>query len=653
MAMTTSAYSRAARRRIAALIAIAALIPLGALAIPTPATSVNASHAVVVSDNPVGWTPHILDANGYVKAIAQVGNTVFAGGSFTRVQEVASGQIFNRTNIVAFDAQTGAIRTAFNPSIAGKVLAIDGSPDGQSVYVGGLFNRVNGASQRKLVKLRVSDGAVLNFLARPDGNVKDLVRRGTALYLAGEFAAVSGVARQGFAALDAATGAVLTDVNIQFTQSRNPLEFPQVVKIDVSAAGDRLVAVGDFTKVGGLDRWMVAVLDLTTTPVSVADWATNRFQDCTAERFPSYIRDVDFAPDGSYFVIVTTGGQVNGSLCDAASRWETYVTGTALRESWANFTGGDTLYSVAITGTAVYVGGHQRWQNNEFCRDCIGPGGVDRPGIAGLSPANGVPFTWNPTRMRGLGAFMLLATPDGLWVGSDTDRLGGEYHAKIGMLPVAGGSPVPAAEPGSVPGTMMQITQGGALVRRTFNGTSFGAATTVATGVDWSPARGAFMLSGSLYTPWADGRLLKRSFDGVNAGPAQVVNLLGIDIDDPDPSLNLDAQIASMTGSFFRDGRWYYGVEGDGRMLVRYINPESDIIGPRRFPVSSSCNACNWGAVEGFTMAGSTIYFASANGNLSRVGFANGRISGTPQVISGPGIDGIDWSSRALFLLST
>jgi hypothetical protein len=57
-----------------------------------------------------------------------------------------------------------------------------------------------------------------------------------------------------------------------------------------------------------------------------------------------------------------------------------------------------------------------------------------------LQPQNGLPFSWDPGRARGTGVFIFLATDDGLRLGSDTDTLGGEFHAKLGFFPLAGGT---------------------------------------------------------------------------------------------------------------------------------------------------------------------------------------------------------------------
>jgi len=101
-----------------------------------------------------------------------------------------------------------------------------------------------------------------------------------------------------------------------------------------------------------------------------------------------------------------------------------------------NSTGRDPLLSTSVTGAAVYVGGHQRWMDNRYGVDHPGPGAVERPGIAALNPKTGKALPWNPTRTRGHGVETLVATPQGLLVGSDTEELGHEFHGRIGMFPL-------------------------------------------------------------------------------------------------------------------------------------------------------------------------------------------------------------------------
>lgn len=136
----------------------------------------------------------------------------------------------------------------------------------------------------------------------------------------------------------------------------------------------------------GLRRDQIVMLDLAASPVAVTGWSTTRYQQQCAAVFATYMRDVDVSPDGSYFVVMTTGAYRAGSLCDAA--------GPSQQPTWVDYTGGDTLSSVAVTGTAVYVGGHQHWMNNSVAGDRAGPGAVAREGIAALDPANSLP--WPP-----------------------------------------------------------------------------------------------------------------------------------------------------------------------------------------------------------------------------------------------------------------
>jgi hypothetical protein len=92
-----------------------------------------------------------------------------------------------------------------------------------------------------------------------------------------------------------------------------------------------------------------------------------------------------------------------------------------------------------VTGSAVYVGGHQRYLDNPYGSDAKGPGpgAVSRVGIGALNPSNGRALAWNPTRDRGVGVRAFQAVPEGLIVGSDTAKLGREYHGRIGMFPLS------------------------------------------------------------------------------------------------------------------------------------------------------------------------------------------------------------------------
>jgi hypothetical protein len=431
-------------------------VVLATVAVPVPAGGVqNTSHAVVVSSNPVDWTPHVLD--GVVNAILPVGDRIIVAGEFTQVQAAGGGSVIAKDNIFAFDASSGAIDPSFNASVAGVVNALELAPDG-NVFVGGAFSTVNGENVRRLVKLNALTGARVNqFRSSPDDPVIDLEVNGNTLYVAGRFLQIKQTPRSLLAAVDATNGDPRQDFDLPVTDPRRPTDPPWITDIAVSPDGTKLVVLGNFTKIAGLTRWQAGIIDLTSTPASVADWSTDRFTPMCSPTFDTYMRDVEFSPDGSYFAIGTTGAYSANTLCDTVSRWSTAATGSALQPTWVDATGGDSIHTVAVTQTAIYAGGHNRWLNNPFAGDRVGPGAVVREGIGALDPTNGVPLSWNPGRDRGLGVFAMVSTPAGLWVGSDTDHIAGETHRKLAFFPVVGGTSIPSDALYHLPGDLYNL----------------------------------------------------------------------------------------------------------------------------------------------------------------------------------------------------
>ena len=445
------------RHRFVSSLTMLAIVTSLVVAGSPASQAVNFPQTNIVNPNPENWTPNVLD--GQINSIVQIGTKVYAAGRFTQVQAASGGTIYARTNIFAFDATNGAIDTTFAPTFNDIVKALAVSPDG-NLFVGGYFTSVNGeASINRLVKLNPTTGQrITAFSANANGQVWDIAVSGTRLFVGGRFTSIKNVARDRLAALNTTTGAVDPNVSFTITDPHTSTSVPWVYSFDVSPDGSKLVIIGNFMKVNTQPRPQAAMIDLSTTPASLANWQTDRYvPPCFSNAFDTYMRDVNFSPDGSYFVIVSTGGPNFGTLCDTAARWESNAQGAALQPTWVDATGGDTLSAVAVTGAAVYVGGHQRWLNNWYGSDRPGAGAVDRPGIAALDPVNGLPFSWNPGRDRGVGVFALYSTSAGLWMGHDTDTVAGETRKKLAFFPLLGGKTPPPTDPYTLPGDLYNV----------------------------------------------------------------------------------------------------------------------------------------------------------------------------------------------------
>jgi len=123
-------------------------------------------------------------------------------------------------------------------------------------------------------------------------------------------------------------------------------------------------------------------------------------------------------------------------VCDAAARFD---MDDDSHPAWINYTGGDSVWATAVTGAAVYVQGHFQWLDNPngFASSC--PAGevcARRTGIGAIDPQTGLALPWNPRKPAQLGGKDFLATSEGLWIGSDSTMVQGEYHRGIAFMPL-------------------------------------------------------------------------------------------------------------------------------------------------------------------------------------------------------------------------
>jgi len=610
---------------------VAALATLGVLAAPTVAhAQADASLPVVVSPVPVSWTPHILD--GAVNAIAVVGSTTVVGGTFTQVQPAAGGAIVVHPYIAAFDSTTGALIPGFAPTLDGEVKSLD--VVGSTVVVGGAFAHVNGVANKGITRLNVTDGtAVAGFAAKlgASGKVNSVAVRGNLLYVGGGFSNINGVARNGLAVLDATTGAV-GPLNLPVGSSRSTDVTASVTRVVVSPDGTTLIVGGNFQTIGGQSRNQLALVNLTTSTVS--SWATSSLVPICAPTDYTDINDIGYSPDGRYFVIATTGGPHPGTLCDTATRWESGRLGAGQLPTWIASTGGDSLTSIAATGSAVYVGGHQRWLNNSGGSNSAGPGAVSRVGIGGLDPVSGVPLEWNPSLTRFQGVGDLLATPTGLWVGYDADQIGGLTRPRIAFLPTAGGQTILGSAANELPGQLIVARPNGSLSSRVYSGSVFGTASAVPHpgSVPWGSVVGAFSAAGRVFYGTSDGKLWAAPFDGTTVGAAVDTGSW--------------FSFAGVLGMTYDNGRLYF-VTPDGALHYRLFSQSNALVGSQDFIAA----ATGFAGTSAPFVGGTSLYYVKLSSHtLWRVALTLGVPTGVSVQVSGPGVDALSWDATAAFL---
>jgi hypothetical protein len=602
----------------------------------------------VAEEAPLTNQPRVL--NGRIYGIDSRGSTIVVGGTFTEIKDSANASI-SRPYIFKFNTDTGRVDMNFLPDINNEVDAVQISDDGQHVYVGGAFSGVNGITRRRVVKLDLSDGSVVTeFKANANTRVLDLRLDNDKLFVAGKFSTINGESASRLAAVDLVTGDLLPQFSVDVTGTRNPA-FPGFVQeMDLSPDGQWIVISGSFTAVGGQERHQLAVVRVNSNSAVLSPWFTDSYEPICGRVRAGYIRDVAIDPSSSYFIVNTTAFHRGVDLlCDTATRWNLPSIGPVggdLEPVWATYTGGDTHWAAGVTDAAVYVGGHQRWENNPYPSprgNFDGPGAVERFGIAALDPLTGVPLSWNPSRHRGRGVEAIHFNDDFMFVGSDTDFFNNTRIERLAVLPYDSSATNPAPIPVPLPASLNVIT-GATVDQLSYNGSSFGGATTISgpfiDGVNWCTSKAAFAVNSEIISFDDDDAYYRRGFDGARIGSAlNLSTSVGyVDEEDEEP-YDQPRGVADTTNAAYYNGRIFYTKAGSNDLHWRWHGLESGIIGGQEFVASA---LRDWSNTTGLVVMDGKLYAATAADQLVRYNVSQGFVGGGRTVVDN-GAAGIDW----------
>ena len=425
------------RRTCWALIAgmaVAAWCCLSASALAAPA-SVAATGPV--SPTPVAGTP-ALAPTGRTEQIRQLvgcGGKMFAVGTFTKISQ--NGVSHSRNNVFSFSAAAPYAMTSWAPNVNGTVNSIALTRDCSHAYIGGSFTKVDGQTANNIAYLRTDKTTmVLSWPHSANGQVNTvLLAPNGHLLVGGSFTSINGSsAHRYYASLNPATGKDDGYLNLQISghyvypgvHSNKTNVFNQ----QLSPGRSRALVEGVFTSVGGHPRQQIFMLNLGTHG-NVSNWHSTEFNQHCAVGHPFYVKAAAWSPDQATVYVATTGKALatwNGhfpltGLCDVVAAFPATQVG-GLTHKWVNYTGCDSLYSVAADASAVYVGGHERWANNQNGCNGAGRGAIPAPGMGGFTHSGSLLKNSRGTagrysRARGLGADDMLITAAGLWIASD------------------------------------------------------------------------------------------------------------------------------------------------------------------------------------------------------------------------------------------
>lgn len=324
----------------------------------------------------------VPETNGWVRALALAGDTLFVGGEFDTVATL------RRERLAALDV---IHRTVFDwsPAASAPVCAL--ALGGGRLYVGGAFTTLAGLARSRLAAFSLPSGVPAAWAPAVNSNVYALTVGDAGVYAGGAFSSAEGLPRAGAACFEPVGGAVTPwDAKL----STNAQVHALLVE------GSRVLLGGSFESSQSVPRRAVAAVDAVTGALQAWD-AGVRSEYAASVR--TLLRVGDALYLGGRFDLVGSLQRINLAAVDPLSG--------APRAWWGGSE--DDVYALAERGDTLVVGGYTR-----------SVGGVPRANLAAFDLANGAATDWAPVANREV----LVVLPHGRTV-----YLGGRFETIDGQ----------------------------------------------------------------------------------------------------------------------------------------------------------------------------------------------------------------------------
>jgi hypothetical protein len=245
-----------------------------AIAVASVAGSISPASAAFSNDPDTTWM-----TNGIVYSVVTGGGRIYVGGKFKSLRRCPTGVTcpdgtIKTVNVGALDAATGEGVRTFKVTVAGDgaivyaLAVLNGR-----LYIGGKFTSVNGEPRSNLAAVDATTGALVTDFSPEVGTttedyVRGMLSHDGMLYVAGKFKSIDGATRQRLAAFGGAG---------QLDGSWRPRTSGLARSFATTCDGSQIIVGGSFEKAAGTggtfqNRKLAAIFDKTTG--SLDPWAT-------------------------------------------------------------------------------------------------------------------------------------------------------------------------------------------------------------------------------------------------------------------------------------------------------------------------------------------------------------------------------------------